>query len=187
MAAGVAGQVDGLDRGAAAEVEDVAVDEALGVGPRRVVEVLDDLGANSWSRGRPRPPSSRRGCDAGEVLSVDGTRASGNRPLPAVWSSWLWLLTTASTGAGAPPRTTTVDRRVDDHRLRPAPDQQRVARRVGAVGVPDQHVTASVSRRRRSPIDRHHDDGTARVDSDAARSRSPGAKNEERASEPASE
>ena len=36
------------------------------------------------------------------------TRASANSPLPATWSSWLWLLTTASTGTGAPPRSTTV-------------------------------------------------------------------------------
>ncbi len=36
------------------------------------------------------------------------SRASANMPLPAMWSSWLWLLITASTGAGAPPRSTTV-------------------------------------------------------------------------------
>ena len=35
-------------------------------------------------------------------------RASAKKPLPARWSSWLWLLTTASTGTGAPPRSTTV-------------------------------------------------------------------------------
>ena len=36
------------------------------------------------------------------------SRADGNVPLPAMWSSWLWLLITASTGTGAPPRATTV-------------------------------------------------------------------------------
>ena len=65
--------------------------------------------ANSWSSGSPYTaisPSRLR--TPGRSSAWTWTRASANSPLPAMWSSWLWLLTTASTGTGAPPRSTTV-------------------------------------------------------------------------------
>ena len=37
------------------------------------------------------------------------SRAFGNAPLPAMWSSWLWLLITASTATGTPRATTVTD------------------------------------------------------------------------------
>ena len=109
VAAGVAGEVHGLD-GRAAEIEDVAVAEAGGIGARRVVEHLDDvLGERDGRVGSPYTAiNPSRLWTPGRSSWCTCTRASANRPLPAMWSSWLWLLTTASTAAGAPPRATTL-------------------------------------------------------------------------------
>ena len=82
VAAGVPGQVDGLDRGAAAEVEDVAVGEAGGIGPRRVVEVLDDLGGELVvERQAVHGHQALEAVDAGEVLGVDVDRGVGEQPV----------------------------------------------------------------------------------------------------------
>ena len=152
VAAGVAGQVDGLD-GRAAEVEDVAVAEPVGVGARRVVELLDDVGGERVvERQAVHVHQTRRGC-ARRAGRRRG-RAPGRRgtaPLPAMWSSWLWLLTTASTGDRRAAALDDGDRRVDDERLAGAAHEQRVARRVGAVGVADEHAD-----RRRSADARRH-------------------------------
>ena len=164
MAAGVAGQVHGLD-GRAAEVEDVAVGEArrrrggaCSGTPRR------RRWRTAWSSGSPYTsisPSRLR--TPGRSSWWTWTRASGNSPLPAMWSSWLWLLTTASTAPGAPPRATTVtDGSMMTVSAAPA-HEQRVAGRVGAVGVADEHA----HRRGQptfvvTPVDGHHVDGTGR-------------------------
>ncbi len=111
VTAGVSREVDRLDLHAAAEVEHVAVGEAVRVGTRREVELVEHC---VCSKRLPRlalepytaiRPSSDR--TPGRSASWTWTRASANRPLPAMWSSWLWLLMIASTGAGTPPRDTT--------------------------------------------------------------------------------
>ena len=162
MAAGVPGQVHGLD-GGAAEVEDVAVDEALGVGPRRVVEVLDDLGGELVVHRQPvHGHQPVEAADAGQVLGVDVDAGVGEQP---VAGDVVLVAVAVDDGVDRHRRAAPLDdrdRRVDDQRLGPARDEQRVARRVGAVGVADEHAdrvgqpTLVVT-----PVLRHPVDGTA--------------------------
>ena len=120
----------------------MAVGEAVGVGSRREVELLERrssrTGGRSACRRRPSGPagSARR---AGRRRGR-GPGRRGTMPLPATWSSWLWLLTTASTGTGAPPRSTTVTDGSMSSASPSAAHEQRVARRVGAVGRTDEHA-----------------------------------------------
>ena len=140
VATGVAGQVHGLDGRAAAEVEDVTVGEAVGVGTGREAELLDD--------GRRERVVDRHAVDvhqalqalhAREVLDVDVDPGIGER---AVAGDVVLVAVAVDDGVDGDRRAALDDRhrRVDEQRLGRAAHEQRVPGRVGAVAGSGQHA-----------------------------------------------
>ena len=141
VTAGVAGEVDGLDGDATAEIEDVPVLEALGVGPRRVVELLEDGRRERVVDGHPVDVhQALQAVGAEEVLVVDVDAGVGEE---AVAGEVVLVAVAVDDGIDAHRRPAALDdgdRGVDDQRLAGASHEQRVARRVGAVGRADEHA-----------------------------------------------
>ncbi len=157
MATGVARQVHRLHPDTAAEIEHVTVVEPLGIGTRLEVELLDhDLFELAPGRaGEPvhghQPVDALR---ADEVGVVDVHPGVGEQPV----AGHVVLVAVAVDDRVDGHRRATAgdhrDRRIDDDRLAGTAHEHRVARRIRAVVVADEHAHA---RRqpplRRTPID----------------------------------
>ena len=158
------------------------VDEALGVGARRVVEALDDVGGELVvERQAVDVHQAGQAADAGEVLGVHVHPGVGEQPVAGDMVLVAVAVEHGIDGHGGAAPLDDRHRRVDDHRLGAAPHEQRVARRIGPVGVADEHAhRVGQPPLVVTPVDRHPLDGTAHpprhTDSDAPRSRCAGAR-----------